>query len=209
MAYGFTAASNQYLLSSPPITSVPLTMVCWFNLTNVGTLGRLIHLGFGGGEKWHTMYHNSSQLWTSSYSDGTGGQSNRTLTSLSNTWTHGASVFSANNNRLSYVNGTAGSVNATTVNVSNIDTLSIGSGFFSSASNSPINGRMCEVGIWSDALTAAEIASLAKGMTCDKIRPQSLVFYAPLVRNLQDVKGGRTITNNNGAIVATHPRVYA
>jgi hypothetical protein len=66
-----------------------------------------------------------------------------------------------------------------------------------------------EVGIWNAALTAAEIASLAKGMTCDKIRPQNLVFYAPLVRNLQDVKGGLTITNNNGATVANHPRVYA
>ena len=66
-----------------------------------------------------------------------------------------------------------------------------------------------EVGIWNAALTAAEIASLAKGMTCDKIRQQSLVFYAPLVRNLQDVKGGLTITNNNAATVANHPRVYA
>jgi hypothetical protein len=58
-------------------------------------------------------------------------------------------------------------------------------------------------------LTAAEIASLAKGMTCDKVRPESLVFYAPLVRDLIDAKGGLTITNNNGATVANHPRVYA
>jgi hypothetical protein len=46
-------------------------------------------------------------------------------------------------------------------------------------------------------------------MTCDKVRPQSLVFYAPLVRNLQDVRGGLTITNNNTAAVANHTRVYA
>lgn len=70
-------------------------------------------------------------------------------------------------------------------------------------------GLVAEVGIWNAALTAAEIASLAAGMTCDKVRPQSLVFYAPLVRDLVDVKGGLTITNNNGATVANHPRVYA
>jgi hypothetical protein len=46
-------------------------------------------------------------------------------------------------------------------------------------------------------------------MTCDKVRPQNLVFYAPLVRDLIDAKGGLTITNNNGATVANHPRVYA
>ncbi len=68
---------------------------------------------------------------------------------------------------------------------------------------------MAEIGVWSAALTQPEIASLAKGMTCDKVRPQNLVFYAPLVRDLIDQKGGRVITNNNGATVANHPRVYA
>lgn len=70
------------------------------------------------------------------------------------------------------------------------------------------NGGIAEVGIWSAALTGNEIDSLVKGMTCDKIRPQSLVFYAPLVRDLIDQKGGLTITNNNGATVANHPRIY-
>ena len=65
-----------------------------------------------------------------------------------------------------------------------------------------------EIGVWNDALTAAEIASLAKGITCDKIRPQNLVFYAPLVRDLIDQKGGLAINNNNGATVAPHPRIY-
>ena len=71
------------------------------------------------------------------------------------------------------------------------------------------DGAIAEVGIWNDDLTAAEVASLAKGMTCDKIRPQSLVFYAPLVRDLIDQKGGLAITNNNAATVSNHPRVYA
>ena len=71
------------------------------------------------------------------------------------------------------------------------------------------NGQYAEIGVWHEPLTAAEIASLAKGMTCDKVRPQNLVFYAPLVRDLNDQKGGLVITNNNGATVANHPRVYA
>ena len=71
-----------------------------------------------------------------------------------------------------------------------------------------MNGLIAEVGIWNVALTVAEIASLAKGITCEKVRPQSLVFYAPLVRDLSDQKGGRAITNNNGATVANHPRIY-
>jgi len=71
-----------------------------------------------------------------------------------------------------------------------------------------MGGQIAEVGIWNAALTAAEIASLANGMTCEKIRPQSLVFYAPLVRDLIDQKGGLAITNNNAATVSNHPRIY-
>jgi hypothetical protein len=56
-------------------------------------------------------------------------------------------------------------------------------------------------------LNSAEITALARGFTADQIRPQSLSFYAPLVRDLQDVRGGLAITNNNGATAATHPRI--
>jgi hypothetical protein len=45
-------------------------------------------------------------------------------------------------------------------------------------------------------------------MTCDRVRPQNLKFYAPLIRNLVDIKGGLTITNNNTATVSEHTRVY-
>ena len=70
------------------------------------------------------------------------------------------------------------------------------------------DGLIAEAAVYNAALTAAEVASLAKGMTPDKIRPQNLVYYAPLVRDLIDQKGGVTITNNNGATVANHPRIY-
>ena len=70
-------------------------------------------------------------------------------------------------------------------------------------------GDLAEVGVWNVALTADEIASLGKGVSCDQVRPQSLVFYAPLVRNIADIARGITLTNVNTATVAVHPRVYA
>lgn len=83
----------------------------------------------------------------------------------------------------------------------NIARLTSGSFYF--------GGTMAEIGIWNTNLTDNQISSLSKGMTCNQVQPQNLVFYAPLVRDLQDVRGGLTITNNNAATVATHPRVYA
>ena len=124
-----------------------------------------------------------------------------------NMWKHGVFRF-ADSTAIGYVDaqevinksGTMGNVS---LNRTSIGALLRGSPALY------LNGDIAEVGIWNAALTAAEIASLSKGMTCDKIRPQNLVFYAPLVRDLIDAKGGLTITNNNGATVANHPRVYA
>lgn len=120
---------------------------------------------------------------------------------------------SGNSNRLKgYINGLSvsmsfvGTIQSTTSSNADIEDIRIN---YAQSASEYGNGRYCEIGIWHEALTAEEIASLADGMTCDKIRPQSLVFYAPLIRDLQDIKGGLTITNNNSATVATHPRVYA
>ena len=209
MAYDFTAASSQYLSASAPVSSHPLTMVCWFRPSNVADTRFPLSLGAAAASDQHAIYYGGGELLFITSIGGTFGQSNRSISGLSNTWIHAAGVLSANNNRTVYANGVAGAANTTTVNPSNINTLRIGTRYFSGSLGAYMNGQVAEVGIWNAALTAAEIASLAKGMTCDKVRPQSLVFYAPLVRDLQDVKGGLTITNNNAATVANHTRVYA
>lgn len=109
-----------------------------------------------------------------------------------------------------YANGTQGTNQITNNNlISSITNSVIPQINGRNGANNLNSFQSAEVGIWNAALTASEVASLAKGMTCDKVRPQSLVFYAPLVRDLNDQKGGLTITNNNAATVAAHPRVYA
>jgi hypothetical protein len=70
------------------------------------------------------------------------------------------------------------------------------------------NADICEVGVWSTGLTADEIASLARGVSPSLVRPQSLVFYAPLIREPVDFLGGLTLTNTNGATVSNHARIY-
>jgi hypothetical protein len=128
-----------------------------------------------------------------------------------NTWYHGAGVFESASSRLVYIDGSnssAANSNGNSITPSGVNSVTMGARYGPTLAGF-MNGRLAEVGIWNVALTAAEIASLAKGMTCDKVRPQSLVFYAPLIRELQDLRGGLAITNNNTATVANHPRVYA
>jgi hypothetical protein len=140
------------------------------------------------------------------------GTTNQNLTG----WHHLAFTFdgsqSGNSNRLKgYFDGVAqtlsftGTIPATTSNNALVDTLRIGR---YASQNLWSTGDFAELGMWQASLTAAEIASLAKGMTCEKICPQSLVFYTPLIREIQDLARGMTLTDTS-TTVAAHPRVYA
>ena len=215
MAYNFTAASSRYLSAVAPLNGLnyPWTACLWFNPSadNVNQLCLSIHpnigqyfgVGIGGGVagKPFRCFYSSNILETSA---------NSTSAFSANIWQHGAAIFESNASRTIYLDGANSATNTTAANAAGASTeIFIGARRQNGAIAGYFGGDIAEVGIWNAALTADEVASLAKGMTCDKVRPQSLVFYAPLVRNLQDVKGGLTIANNNTATVANHPRVYA
>jgi hypothetical protein len=203
MAYEFVAASNQYLVtSSTPVTSTPLTMACW-GIKNLATEGReLVGLVDSAG---------SDRIVLGFVNTGIAARVNTAVanagTNTLGVWRHAAGVFASSTSRTAYANGGAGATNTTDVTATAINSISIGARGISPVINYH-DGLIAEVGIWDVALTAAEIASLAAGVTCDKVRPQSLRFYAPLIRDLQDLRGGLTITNTNTATVADHPRVY-
>jgi hypothetical protein len=132
-------------------------------------------------------------------------------------WNHIAFVFNGselgNSNRLKgFFNGEAQTLGfagttipATTSNNAANETFRIGR---YQAANAWSSGDFAELGMWQATLTAEEVASLAKGITCDKVRPQSLVYYTPLIRDIQDLARGMTLTDTNST-VANHPRVYA
>jgi hypothetical protein len=216
MAYNFNGTNQHLNINSAPVTAWPLTMACWFNTSNATNNQVLMHLGdlsstarfllgaAGGlaGDPVNFAVANDTNVFNSA----------ETTTGYSiNTWTHACGVQSSNTSRKAYINGGSSAENTgSTGTQSGIDSVTIALQRFNNVTTANrFTGQIAECGIWSAALTDAEIASLAKGMTCDKVRPQSLVFYAPLVRDLIDYKGGLTITNNNTATVANHPRVYA
>lgn len=78
--------------------------------------------------------------------------------------------------------------------------------------NSQITGDVACVAMWSAALTDAEIASLVAGFSPRRVRPQSLVFYAPLVRNLAVIQAAAAPTASLAGVaspaVSDHPRSY-
>lgn len=115
-------------------------------------------------------------------------------------------VVRSSDNWTFYINNQTEQSSTASLTLPSNKTLNIGG--WTAFTDRYLAGTMSEFAIWNTALAAGEITALAAGFTPDQIRPQSLQFYAPLVRDLIDTRGGRTITNNNAATVATHPRVY-
>jgi hypothetical protein len=207
MAYDFNG-TNQYVEVATAVANRPCTLAAWAYLDNVTGARDIVSVSSKTALAVLRLNVNGTQFRIADQGNVNAVANGGTVSA--NVWNHYAGVFASGSSRTPYTNGVAGSENTTSV--ASITPTFTNIGAFYAGTSTPIqffDGRMAEIGIWNAVLTAAEIASLAKGMTPDKICPQSLVFYAPLVRNLVDAKGGLTITNNNSATVANHPRVYA
>jgi hypothetical protein len=205
MAYDFLAASGRRLTTaSTPVNSAPLTIACWYK-HDIASVQDPVCIASSTSNYFSISSRGNGSAVDFIVNDGSGNVGARSTTNaIVNSWNHACGVATSATSRTIYLNGGSSATNTASKNPT-VSGIVIGARFTVGV----FTGQIAEVGIWNSTLTAAEIASLAKGMTCDKIRPQSLVFYAPLVRDLIDQKGGLTLTNNNGATVANHPRVYA
>ncbi len=216
MAYEFNGTTQYLFTTSVPVSTMPLSICAWFYPDSLNGYHILASLSHGTGGATFSLDARGGDagdpVAASDFRNNVYRSAATTVPYVTGQWQHGAAVFTSNTSRTVYLDG-GNSVTTTTAGGGTSPTFNkVGICAYFNATGTPsgyLDGRIAEVGIWNAALTAAEIASLAKGMTCDKVRPQSLVFYAPLIRNLQDVKGGLTITNNNAATVAAHTRVYA
>lgn len=125
------------------------------------------------------------------------------------TWLSFAATFDGATLR-SYIGGVAdGSVAAGASIAGNYQfTLNGDSDYDATPSALFTSGQACELAIWDTALSADDIASLAKGFRASLIRPERLVFYAPAIRGRQDLIGGRTLSLGAGSETITdHPRI--
>jgi hypothetical protein len=206
MAYEFNGTS-QYLSGGVVVTAVPMTYSAWFDTDRSS-----------GYEAWMTQsltaltdhfFGDISGLQVRAEQRGnTVGAVALSSSFTTGQWRHACSVFTSNASRTAYVDGVAGTPNTSSLTqTANPTNLNIGARTRSST-DGYFDGDLAECAIWNVALTAAEITALAKGFSPRRIRPQSLLFYAPLVRDIADFRAALALTNNNTATVSTHPRVY-
>lgn len=130
-----------------------------------------------------------------------------------NAWNHfGGVEFSATSIR-GYLNG-VGRLGGTSSQVpSGIDSTVVGVDYATGPSvTRPFIGALAEAAVWNVALTDADMLALNAGVSPLKIRPDALVFYAPLFgRNSpeNDVKSNARALAVTGSLpLQAHPRIF-
>lgn len=214
MARKFASGSSQYLdASSAPVSGAPLTISCWFNADNATAQHGLLGVGSNGTQDCIvlTAYGNAAGDPVRFYIADTGAGHDATTTTgfSAGTWHHACGVMVADDDWYVLIDGGSKGTEVTSKTPGTIDRTDIGAIEYNGAMNWYASAAVAEAAIWNAALDDDEVAALAAGMSPLLVRPQSLVFYCPLIRDDdEDLVGGLSLTANGGPTIAAHPRVF-
>lgn len=212
MAIDFNGTSSYIEATSAVATAVPLTLSAWFyadsNTVNQTILG--LTASGATNARFTLQCQNTGYLRAAVQAGGSTAGADTTATINTGEWQHGCAVFTGNANRAVYLNGGNSGTNTTslTPSAAALNRTNIGTQWRNQARENFFDGRVAEVGIWDVALSLAEIESLADGYNPQRIRPQSLVFYSPIIRNVVDLRKGLSLTTNVTSVIE-HPRRIA
>lgn len=214
MAYEFNGSNQSLLSTTASVTGEPLTIAAWFYPDSASTRTVIVSMAAtGGATDFFALVQDGTRagdpICATKYSGGTdAGEAVSSTGYTTGAWHHGCAVFTSNTSRTVYLNG-GGKVESTTLRGSASGIARTGIGALARTTIAAFfDGRVAEAAIWNAALTDSDVLELSKGASPHLIRPQNLVYYVPLIRDLSDIRGGLAITNNNSATVTTHPRVY-
>lgn len=216
MARTFTNGNSTrlYNTSSAPVTAPPLTLACWFKPTG-NVFNALVSVGVSG---------SNDNRFTLNVQDIAGGQhvtaqarsTFNAIAASSNTWTsnvwqHACARFTSTTARYALLNGGGSGTDTNFVDPAGANSIYVGANMGLNANG--FTGDICDVGVWNVALNDGEILALASGVSPLRIRPQSLVFYAPIFGDASPEPdysgGGRNLTLNGSPPVAAHAPVMA
>lgn len=205
MAYVLNGTSQYLSVASAPATAAPITIVAFARPTSGAADCVLMQIGQASTNNRFVLYISSGRASGAQINDASSSTARATTDTTANgAWRHCGAVFTSALIE-PFHNGASGGTLIHSRVPSGVDRLAIGA---RTTNDLFVPGEVAEAAIWTAALTVAEMESLAAGFKPFRVRPQSLVFYAPLIRAAQDLRGGLALTENNGPTVANNPRVY-
>ena len=214
MARSFTIATPDFLSTDTAVISgTPLTLACWFNAASITSNNGLMFVGDKDvGDNFFAISAQGAAAGDPirAMAAGTAFRSANSSTGYSaDTWHHACGVFTDATDRSAFIDGGSKGTNAQSSSPANLDRTAIGR-WMDSTPASPMGGLIAEAAVWNIALSDAEVALQALGVSPLLIRPDSLVAYWPLIGRYDpeiDIVGGVNLTVTT-AVAADHPRIY-
>jgi len=210
----FDDASSEYLeLGSAPVTAAPVTIACRAKLDDTTNVDTLISIGVDTANGNYFAMDVAGTIASDplrvSSGDGLGTfvASSVNTTAYDGNWHSFIGVWASVTSRIAYFDGTAGIENTTSRTPTGLNRVRIGVLLYEggASTTNPASGHIADVAIWNVALTAGERAAYDDGLSPRNIRPDALVFYAPLVRELVNIRGAALTAS--GTTVSSHPRI--
>ena len=200
--------TSDYLALTPFTPIVPVTISAWCRATSAAdrtiwhqrigdsSMNSSIRLMLYGGKV--RADHTSGGTNSAAYSTGS--------FPTDGTWFHCCGYLPATTSRIAYLNGVAGTTNTATRSSFTPDRHRLFS--LAPLSASGMLDQVAEIGVWTAALTAAEILALSRGFPPTKIRPQSLRNYVRGLRTLRTLVGEPGTISGTSSPEDFHPRMY-
>lgn len=209
MAIEFNGTTSYIEATSAVLTAVPITIAAWFYPDVNNVAGTIVGITASGATnaRFTLQQQSTGPIRAAVQAGGTTAGADSSISTTTGTWQHGCAVFTGNSNRTVYLNGGYSGNNTTSITPSAaaLNRTNIGTQWRNQARENFFDGRVAEVGIWNVALTADEIVALYQGHPPSSIRPQSLRFYAPSIREVIDVRNGLSLSLTSTTVIE-HPR---
>ncbi len=211
MAREFERTNSEYLSNgSPLLTAAPMTVSMWINPFLPMSGGQTVFsiADTGGNDDFFILeYLGGSPAdirWMAVR--GSGGIASIPNVIVPNQWQHVCGVEVASNLRHVYYNGGSEATNTDSRVPVSLDNTTIAAHLLSVLITTP-NVRVGHAALWNVALTAAEVASLAAGVSPLRIRRDNLVEYWPINGQSPErgVVGGFNMTVNGTPAVVEEP----
>jgi len=191
-----------------PATAAPLTIACWFKADTLpGTSCLLSLYGQVSSNSVSMVVEDTPKKLKIRVNGGANVVAIHGTTVATGTWYHACGVLTSTTSRDIYLDGASPVNNTTSQTPTGINRVYLG---VINGSAFDHDGQLAEAGVWNVALSAAEVASLAKGFSPRLIRPESLMAYWPLLGRVSpepDLKGGYPLTITGTVPYADHPRI--
>lgn len=214
MARSFSRAASDYIQAAQSLSggsAYPFTIAAWIKTSNLTDPLTIASISLGSSTRRHALtvgfdttarIQFMSDLATSPVTATSGTEV------TSNTWHHAAGWVASNSSRAAYIDGTNRGTNGNSKTWTNgVDRITVGAEDNNNSLFRHFDGVIAELGIWNDVLTDEEVAILALGVSPLLVRPQNLVHYQPLVRDVVALKGTAPGTIS-GTAAADHPRIF-